>query len=179
MEWSADQHPHRCFLKGKFHHSAQLSSQRSQLSVCSHTCYCLLTSHHFTRPWRVADAVCCCSDWKGSREFFPFWRVHNAHGDLCDGSISVSDDRLMLTTNNAHACGLWVSCDPWLLGCSVLFSCCEKVHDLVFPCGETAPHGPCAAAGGSARQTVTTPVAHSKRCDDDAVAHDLVMVATS
>ena len=105
-----------------------------------------------------------------------FWSVHNAHGDLCDCSISVSDDRLMLTTNNAHACGPWVSCDPWLLGCSVLFSCCEKVRDLVFPCGETAPHGPRAAAGGSARQTVTTPVAHSKRCDD-AVAHDLVMLA--
>jgi len=120
---------------------------------------------------------CCCRDWKGPWEIFPFWRVHNAHRDLCDGSISVSDDRLMLTTNNAHACGPWVSCDPWLLGCSVLFSCCEKVRDLVFPCGETAPHGPRAAAGGSARQTVTTPVAHSKRCDD-AVAHDLVMVAS-
>lgn len=32
-------------------------------------------------------------------------------GDLCDCSISVSDDRLMLTNTNAHACGLWVSCD--------------------------------------------------------------------
>ena len=126
---------------------------------------------------RCRVLLACFWDWKVSWEFFPFWSVHNnAHGDLCDCSISVSDDRLMLTTNNAHACGPWVSCDPWLLGCSVLFSCCEKVRDLVFPCGETAPHGPRAAAGGSARQTVTTPVAHSKRCDD-AVAHDLVMLA--